>query len=60
MPRRFQGPYPAEFRDQAVNLARTSGRPIPEIAAELGVNQQTLRNWIFAAGSGSSSRSERS
>ena len=49
MPRRFQAPYPAEFRDQAVNLVRTTGRPIPEIAGELGVNEQTLRNWVFAA-----------
>jgi transposase len=32
-----------------VRLVRTSGRPIPEIAAELGVNDQTLRNWLFAA-----------
>jgi transposase-like protein len=30
-----------------VRLVRTSGRPIPEIAAELG--DQTLRNWLFAA-----------
>jgi transposase len=32
-----------------VRLVRTSGRPIAEIAAELGVNDQTLRNWLFAA-----------
>jgi transposase len=32
-----------------VGLVRTSGRPIREIAGELGVNDQTLRNWLFAA-----------
>jgi transposase-like protein len=32
-----------------VRLVRTNGGPIPEIAAELGVNDQTLRNWLFVA-----------
>ncbi len=50
MPHRFQAPYPLEFRDEAVRLVRMSRRPIPEVAAELGVNDQTLRNWVFAAG----------
>jgi transposase len=49
MPQRRQSPYPPEFREEAVRLVRTSGRPLPEIAAELGVNDQTLRNWLFAA-----------
>ena len=49
MPERHQSPYPPEFREEAVRLVRTSGRPIREIAAELGVNDQTLRNWLFAA-----------
>ena len=49
MPRKFQAPYPPEFREEAVRLVRTSGRPVREIADELGVNDQTLRNWMFAA-----------
>src|SRR4051812_2741096 len=49
MPRKFRAPYPPEFREEAVRLVRTSGRPVPEVAAELGVNDQTLRNWVFAA-----------
>jgi transposase len=49
MPQRHQSPYPPEFREEAARLVRTSGRPIAEIAAELGVNDQTLRNWLFAA-----------
>jgi len=42
-------PYPEEFRAEAVRLAGSSGRPVGEIAADLGVSQQTLRNWVFAA-----------
>jgi transposase-like protein len=41
--------YPAEFRADAVALARSSGRPVSRIAAELGVNHETLRQWIKAA-----------
>ncbi|MCT9112832.1 transposase [Streptomyces mirabilis] len=41
--------YSAEFRAGAVALARSSGRPVPRVAAELGVNHETLRQWIKAA-----------
>ena len=37
--------YPPEFRRQAIELVR-SGAPIREVAEELGVSQQTLRNWV--------------
>ena len=42
-------PYPSEFRDEAVRLVRSSGRPVKEIAADLDASEQTLRNWVFAA-----------
>lgn len=42
-------PYPSEFREEAVRLVRSSGRPVKEIAADLDVSEQTLRNWVFAA-----------
>ena len=38
--------YPAEFRRQAVELVRLGEQPVRKIAADLGVSDQTLRNWI--------------
>lgn len=40
--------YPPEFRDEAVELVRTSGRSQAEIARSLGVNVQTLSSWVTA------------
>jgi transposase len=42
-------PYPPEFRREAVELVRLSGRPIRVIAKDLGVSDQTLRNWVNQA-----------
>jgi len=39
-------PYPPEFRAEAVRLFKSSGESIPRIAADLGVSDQTLRNWV--------------
>jgi transposase len=41
---RTRPPYPPEFRREAVALVR-SGTPLKQVAAELGVSEQTLRNW---------------
>ena len=38
-------PYSLEFRSEAVRLLRTSGRPVPQLARELGVSAQSLRSW---------------
>ena len=38
-------PYSKEFKQEAVRLLRTSGRPVPQLAKELGVSPQSLRNW---------------
>ena len=38
-------PYSLEFRREAVRLLRTSGRPVPQLAQELGCSPQSLRNW---------------
>ena len=39
-------PYPPELRAEAVRLLKSSGESIPRIAADLGVSDQTLRNWV--------------
>lgn len=47
--------YPPEFKADAVALYES--RPeatIKQIAADLGINPETLRNWIRAAGAGRS------
>lgn len=45
----FHAPYPVEFRRQAVELVRTSGKTIAEVAADLGVSGEGLRNWVHQA-----------
>ena len=39
-------PYPPEFRAEAVRLARSSGRPLSEIARDLGCSLASLRHWV--------------
>jgi transposase len=38
-------PYSKEFKREAVQLLRTSGRSVPQLARELGCSPQSLRNW---------------
>jgi transposase len=42
-------PYPSEFRTEAVRLVRSSNKLVREIAGDLGVAEQTLRNWLRQA-----------
>lgn len=39
-------PYPPQFRSEAVRLVRESGRKLKEIAQDLGVSSESLRNWV--------------
>jgi transposase len=41
--------YSEDFRRDAVGLVRSSGRTIRDVGRELGVNHETLRNWVAAA-----------
>ena len=43
---RTRPPYPEQFRREAVELVRRSGQPVKEIAKDLGVTEQSLRNWV--------------
>jgi transposase len=47
MGRRSQ--YPEEFRQRAAQLVLDSHRSIRDVAAELGISHETLRNWVNAA-----------
>lgn len=47
--RHYTRPYPEAFRRDAVALVHSSGRPIREIAVELGVSSESLRLWCKRA-----------
>jgi transposase len=40
-----QRPYPEEFKREAVELLRTSGQPLAQVARQLGVSPESLRLW---------------
>lgn len=40
-----QRTFTREFKVEAVRLAETSGKPIAELARELGVSDSTIHNW---------------
>ena len=46
---RTRPPYPPEFRAEAVRLVRSSGKLVREVAQDLGVSEQALRNWLRQA-----------
>jgi transposase len=47
--REYTKPYPEAFRRDAVALVVSSGRPVREIAGELGVSYESLRIWCKQA-----------
>jgi transposase len=42
-------PYPAEFRRECLRLLQSGERGVAELSGELGVSDQTLRNWLAQA-----------
>ena len=38
--------YDAEFREGAVRIVRETGKPIAQVARDLGVHAGTLGNWV--------------
>lgn len=39
--------FTQEYRDEAVKLVIETGRPIVEVARDLGINEGTLGNWVI-------------
>jgi len=37
--------FDADFREGAVRLVRETGKPIAQVARDLGINEGTLGNW---------------
>ncbi len=38
--------YDAEFKASAVKMVKDNGRSIASVARDLGLGEQTLRNWL--------------
>jgi len=45
--------FTAEFKEEAVRLLVDSGRPLAQVARELGVHENVLRKWKRAVEAGS-------
>lgn len=41
--------HPTEFRQRAVELVRQREKPLRQLAADLGISDQTLSNWVKQA-----------
>jgi transposase len=48
-PPRRRREFTTEFKRDAVELVRTTGRPIAQVAKELGIYDSTLGNWVRQA-----------
>jgi len=42
-------PYPQEFRDDVVAVARKGGAPLKQIAKDFGISEGCLHNWMKRA-----------
>jgi transposase len=38
--------FDPEFRDGAVRIVRETNKPIAQVARDLGIGSETLRNWV--------------
>ena len=51
--------YDEKFKEGAIRLVTEQGRASKEVAAELGICIDTLRNWLKAAGEPSPGQADR-
>lgn len=47
--KRARRKFTEEFKRDAVELVRTTGRPVAKVADELGIYDSTLGNWVRQA-----------
>jgi transposase-like protein len=52
-------PHPVEFRQRAVELARTGDKPVAVLAKDLGISESCLRNWMAQADADDGGRPDR-
>lgn len=45
----FGRKYPLELRERSVRLVLESGRPVREVARDLGIHHESLRVWVRRA-----------
>ncbi|WP_245194667.1 transposase [Kitasatospora phosalacinea] len=41
--------FDAEFREGAVRIVTETGKPVAQVARELGINDTTLASWVSRA-----------
>ncbi len=41
--------FTAEFREGAVRIVTETGKPVPEVVEDLGINEATLASWVSRA-----------